>query len=247
LRGIVSCVAFLTIIPLGVDFDGLSLAAEFMPFFPLVGGLIGLVGGAVTWILESVVSPYLAAVLGFGSILLLNGVQHADGLLDFGDGLMCHGSRSRKLRVMRDSQTGAGGYVLGFVIFSSTVFALATFSRVWVIQALIVSEAAASLSMVVQAGLGNPAHKGLSSSFVAHMHSKARHFKIVLSTLFLLLVAVLLLGVVGILVTCAAIAVACVLLVVANRAFGGITGDVMGATNEITRLVVLVVIMVGAR
>jgi adenosylcobinamide-GDP ribazoletransferase len=208
---------------------------------------MSLIGGAAAWVLESVVSPLLAGALGLGVILLLNGIQHVDGLLDFGDGLMCHGSRSRKLSVMRDPQTGAGGFALGLVVLISTVFAIADLNRALVIQALIVGEAAAKFSMVVQAWMGKPASKGLSSIFVAAMHSRTRHLKILLSTFFVLSIAVPLLGVIGLLVTFAVIAVACVVLIIANNAFGGLTGDVMGATNEMARLVSLLVILVGAK
>jgi adenosylcobinamide-GDP ribazoletransferase len=230
-----------------MDADGLALAAEFMPIFPLIGGFMSLIGGAVTWALESVVSPLLAGGLGLGVILLLNGIQHVDGLLDFGDGMMCHGSRSRKLSVMRDPQTGAGGFALGLVVLSSTIFAIADLNRALVIQALIVGEAAAKFSMVVQAWMGKAARKGLSSIFVAGMHSRTGHFKIILSTFFVLLITVPLLGAIGLLVIFAVMAVACVVLIIANNAFGGLTGDVMGATNEMARLVSLMVILVGAK
>jgi adenosylcobinamide-GDP ribazoletransferase len=245
LRAARNTFAFLTILPVGMDSDGLSVAANYMPIFPLVGGFIGLVAGSVCWILHMVLPALLVGILGVGVILLMNGAQHVDGLLDFGDGLMCHGSRALRLRVMRDPQTGAGGFALGWVILSATAFAIAGLSQDIVIQALAVSEAAGAFSMVFEAWAGRAAHRGMSSGFVSAMHSRWRSLRIVSSFLILILIALPTLFSVGLAVTCAAVLVPIIMLYVSNRAFGGVTGDVMGATHEITRLVALLVILVG--
>jgi adenosylcobinamide-GDP ribazoletransferase len=226
--------------------DGFSLAAEFMPIFPLVGALAGLIGGAFTWGLESVLAPELSSTLGLGLILLLNGAQHVDGLLDFGDGIMCHGSRARRLRVMRDPQTGAGGFTLGLIILASSIFAISSLNRSALVSALIVSESASKYSMVFQTWIGKAAHRGMSEQFMESMR-KHGNSKILLSTGFLLLIALPMLNLAGLLVTLAALGVSSLMAVISNRAFGGITGDVMGATNEITRLASIAAILAGMR
>ena len=228
-----------------MDPDGLRLAAKYMPIFPIIAGIIGLVGGIIVWCLDPVLPSLLAGTIGLGVILLINGAQHVDGLLDFGDGIMCHGSRARKLKVMRDPHTGAGGFTLGWVILSATVFAIAALTRTIVIQALVISEAAGAFAMVFQAWAGHTAHKGMSSGFVDAMHSHWRIMRIISSTLILLAIALPVSFTLGLVVACAAVLVSSIMLNVSNRAFGGITGDVMGATHEVTRLVTLVVILVG--
>jgi adenosylcobinamide-GDP ribazoletransferase len=245
LRAARNTFAFLTILPVGMDSDGLTVAANYMPIFPLVGGFIGLVVGCLCWILHLVLPALLVGILGVGVILLMNGAQHVDGLLDFGDGIMCHGSRALRLRVMRDPQTGAGGFALGWVILSATAFAIAGLSQSIVIQALAVSEAAGAFSMVFEAWAGHAAHKGMSSNFVIFMRSRKRNLRLVSSVLILLLIAVPIMSGPGIAVICAAILVPTFMMLLSNRAFGGITGDIMGATHEITRLVSLAVILVG--
>jgi adenosylcobinamide-GDP ribazoletransferase len=215
-----------------------------MPLFPLVGALVGLVGGSFAWSLEWVLAPQLSSTLGLGLILLLNGAQHVDGLLDFGDGVMCHGSRSRRLRVMRDQQTGAGGFTIGLIIMTSSIFAISSLNRSALVSALIVSESASKYSMVLQAWIGRAADRGMGGQFIESMR-KHRNSKILLSTGFLLLVAVPLLNLVGLVLALVALGVSSLMLVISNRAFGGVTGDVMGATNEITRLVSVTAILAG--
>ncbi len=205
LKAIRNTLAFLTILPVGMDSDALTLAAEYMPIFPLIGGFIGFVAGVLSWILDLVLPPLLVGTIGLGTILLMNGAQHVDGLLDFGDGIMCHGSRARKLSVMRDPQTGAGGFTLGWITLSATAFAIASLHRGIVIQAIVVSEAAGAFSMVFQAWAGHPAHKGMSSGFVTAMHSRWRNLRIISSVLILMLMALPTLLTLGLAVTCAAV------------------------------------------
>ena len=41
LSGLKNSIAFLTVIPVGMDSDGLSQAAKYMPLYPIVGAMIG--------------------------------------------------------------------------------------------------------------------------------------------------------------------------------------------------------------
>lgn len=245
LKAFRNSLAFLTILPVGMDSNGLTLAAQYMPIFPLIGGFIGLVAGTISWILQPVLPPLLVGTIALGVILLINGAQHVDGLLDFGDGIMCHGSRARKLKVMQDPQTGVGGFTLGWIVLSATTFAIAGLHRGIMIQALVVSEAAGAFSMVFQAWGGHPAHRGLSSGFIGAMHSRWRNIRIISSVLLLVLIALPTLLSLGLVVTCAALIIPSIMLKVSNKAFGGVTGDVIGATHEITRLASLIIILAG--
>jgi adenosylcobinamide-GDP ribazoletransferase len=226
-----------------MDDDGIREAASYMPVFPIVGALLGLMAGVFVWALGFILPVTVVGMLGVGFILFLNGVQHTDGLLDFGDGLMCHGSRERKLRVMRDPQTGAGGLCLGVVVIFGSAMSIAGLERSSVVQSLVVSEAAAKFSMVFEAWAGKSAHKGMNTMFVGAMHGKHGHSKMVAALITLLLISSLSLRQIGPVVTLVSILVSMILILVAVRNFGGLTGDVMGATNEITRLFSLLTIL----
>lgn len=243
LSGLRNCLGFLTVIPVGIDEDGMRQAASYMPIFPAVGAFVGLLAGAFVWTLALILPSTVVGMLGVGFIILVNGVQHTDGLLDLGDGLMCHGSRIRKLRVMRDPQTGAGGLSLGVVVLITTALSIANLGKSSVLQSLVVSEAAAKFSMVFEARAGKSAHRGMNTVFVNAMHATHRNSRILASLFTLLIVSVPLLRQVGLLVTLVAVLVPTIILAIANRALGGITGDVMGATNEITRLFSLLTIL----
>jgi adenosylcobinamide-GDP ribazoletransferase len=248
LSGLKNSIAFLTAIPVGMDKDGLSQAAKYMPLFPIVGALIGVSAGAFAWILFPILPSLIVGMLCLGFILLVTGVHHTDGLLDFGDGVMYHGTQKEKIRVMKDPTTGAGGLSLGLVVLITTALSISTLTRGIVVQGLVISEAAAKFAIVYEAWAGKSAHKGMNTLFVEAMHEQRwRWVRLGVAFLPLLALSVLALQIVGILVVIAAWIAAAVLLMISQRQFGGVTGDVMGASNDITRLVSLLVILGAVR
>lgn len=244
LSGLKNALAFLTTIPVGMDGNGIVQAANYMPSFPIIGALIGLVTGVLVWGLQAILPSLIAGMLGLGLILLLTGVHHADGLLDFGDAMMILGSPEEKIRVMRDNQTGAGGLCLGLVVLSATAFSMAALDRSMIIQSLVVSEASSKFAMVLQAWAGNSAHEGLNTPFLQAMHGKWRSMRLGIAFFLTLVISLMALRITGIVVMLAGLLVAAAMLAISKKEFGGMTGDVMGATNELVRLVSLLVILV---
>ena len=243
LRALKNSIAFLTILPVGMDRDGIAQAASYMPIFPLISAATGLVAGAVVWILQLVLPQLVAGTIGLGMLILINGCQHVDGLLDFGDGIMFHGSPSGKLRVMRDPTTGAGGLSLGLVILATAAFSIAAIPARLIVPGLIASESAAGFSMVLAAATGKSAHKGMNSIFVEAMHHK-RALRLGLSCVIILAISLLSLRYDGVLVVIGATFTTLAMVIVSNRHFGGVTGDVLGATNEISRTISLILVLV---
>jgi adenosylcobinamide-GDP ribazoletransferase len=239
--------AFLTNIPLGHDEDYLKDSANYMPLFPFVGGVIGFLSGIVAWVLSLYLPSTVAGVLVLGFIQYVTGLHHADGLLDFGDGLMCTGSHERKISAMHDKQTGTGGLVLGVLTLMATAFCLAAIERTIIVRSLVIAETSAKLAMVVAAGTGKAAHRGMISYFVDSMHDKHRASRLVAALAISLTIEVYFLRFWGVITLLSSFIAAMFLLIISNRHFGGLTGDVLGGMNELTRLFVLIVILVVSR
>lgn len=84
-------------------------------YFPLVGGIIGLLLAAVAYAVQyyggnQVPVHVLAAGLIFLEVLITGGL-HCDGFMDTIDGVFSGRSRERMLEIMKDSRVGAFGAI----------------------------------------------------------------------------------------------------------------------------------------
>lgn len=236
LRGIRSVFSFLTIIP--SSSATLEETAKNMYLFPVAGIAIGLIVGALAFGLSFAVDPLLVGLLVAASIAILTGVHHADGLADFADGLMVRGNKAKRLAAMKDSSTGSAGTVGIILYMTGLIIAVSLAGGADLFRALLVSEVLAKFAMVLMASLGSPAAPGSSLPFVDSMRDKK---KLVAAAAITLVVVVGLGGSTGLLMLGVSIVLVIFLLAVSKRSLGGITGDVLGATNELARLASMVV------
>jgi len=207
--------------------------------FPVVGALVGGVAG-VAFLLPlpwpTAVAAYLAA------LYLLSGVTHPDGLADLGDAAAVH-DPDRRLEVMRDAGTGVGGLLA--VTVTTVVLALGGVGLATAAAGLgvafrlaLAAEVGAKLGMATLVCLGDPAHEGLGSQLVGAVGAASLVPAAVVAAAVLVapppgglpaLLAALL----------APVGVALVLLWRTREPLGGVSGDVIGAGNELGRAVAL--------
>jgi len=247
LKEIKNLVAFLMIIPVGMDKDCLTDAANRMFLFPIVGAFIGLSAGLIAWMLLHTLPSTVVGILTLGFILLITGLHHTDGLLDFGDGVMYQGPPERKIEIMHDQQTGAGGLAMGLITLLTTAFCIAGLKASIIIQSLIVSEVSAKLAMVVGAWVGRSAHRGMNTYFINAMHGRYRNLRLVTALVISFGIAIPLLRIVGFTAVVVGLVTALIIVGVSNRHFKGVTGDVMGAMNELARMSSLITILAVVR
>jgi adenosylcobinamide-GDP ribazoletransferase len=247
LKEIKNLLSFLTILPVSMDKDCLTDAAKGMFLFPLIGAFIGLLAGIFAWVTSQFLPSLVVGALALGFLLLITGLHHTDGLLDFGDGVMYHGSAERKIEIMHDQLTGAGGLTLGIMTFLITALSIAELNMDTIIQSLIIVEVAAKLSMVIGAWAGKAVHTGMSSSFIEAMHGKKGNARLIAALALSFGIAVPLLWLTGAVTVLAAVIASLIMVGISHRHFRGVTGDVLGATNELTRMVSLIVLLAVIR
>jgi adenosylcobinamide-GDP ribazoletransferase len=244
--------AFLSVLPLRMDMDCLVDSARLMWLFPIVGAFLGLAAGAFGWALSFFLPFIVVGALSLGVLLLLTGLHHTDGLLDFGDAVMYHGTAERKIEIMHDQLTGAGALGLGIMTYLVTALAFVALGEDVLIggipvpaifPALVVVEMSAKLSMVVATWAGKAVHEGMNSTFMTAMHGKGGNARLVAALVLAVAVAVPLLGFSGFMTVLAGVLSGSIMVAIAHKHFRGVTGDVLGATNEITRMVCVVVLL----
>ena len=247
LKEIRNLFSFLTTIPVRMDEDILNDTARYMFLFPLIGVFIGLLAGLFGWVTSQVLPSLIVGGLVLGVLLLITGLHHTDGLLDFGDGVMAHGSPERKIEIMHDQLTGAGGLSLGIITFLVTAFAIAELDTDIIVQGLVVAEVSANLSMVVGAWAGKAVHEGMNSSFLEVMHGKTGTARLLVAIIISFGIALPLLWLAGAVTVLAAVLASLIMVGIAHRHFNGVTGDVLGATNELSRMVSLITLLAMVR
>jgi len=236
----------------GAEMD-LRRAAQQQHLFPIVGAVVGL-AAALTAILlnEFLTASYAMVSAGILLVVLyyLTGILHTEGLADFADGLMASGTSERKREAMKDVHSGVAA-VIGVTLYLILFFAAATrvsahaqdlltpFPLLWAVPAaigLVLSEMAGKLAMNVTMFLGPSSHSGMGTLFV----SEATASKLVLACAIAGVIGFVVAGYLAIIVYLGLLAGLAV-TVKARGNFGGVSGDVFGAANEVGRLLTLVV------
>jgi len=238
--------SFLTIFPVTMDKDMLTDCAKSMWAFPLIGAFIGLLAGLFGWVAYYFLPGIVVGSLVLALLLLITGLHHTDGLLDFGDGVMAHGTAEHKIEVMHDQLTGAGGLSMGVMTMLISAFAIGQLKIGLIVGGVIASEASAKLAMVVMAWAGKSAHQGMNSPFIEAMRGVKGNLLLIVALVISFAIAVPLLRVAGAVVVLAGVITSLVMVVIAQSNFNGVTGDVFGATNEITRMVCVIVLLAVA-
>ncbi len=231
LKEIGSIFSFFTILP--TSNANLETVAKYMYLFPIVGIAIGLLVGSIGFGLSFFLDPLIVSLLVVASLALITGIHHTDGLADFADGLMTKGTKEKKLSAMKDLATGSAGIVAIVLYLVGLIVAFSLSGGFQLFLAILLSEIVAKYSMVLMASLGKSASVGSNSPFVELMKNRK---KLLVTTVITLIPLIVLGGTTGLIIFAAGTTLTLFLLAMSTRSFGGITGDVLGTTNELSRL-----------
>ncbi len=226
--------AFLTRLPGGAHPGADRELGRSVPWFPLVGAVIGGLSGAVYWALNGPLGALLAAVLAVATGAVATGCFHEDGLADTADALG-GSNRERRLEIMKDSRVGVFGVLAVVLPTLVRVFAVSSLGPVDGLVALVVAHMLGRTMAVAVMGVAPAASAtGLGHSYTVHLPRAWTAVAVVVSS-----AAAASLGIPGAVSLAAAAAGAALVGLVAWRAFGGTTGDVLGATEQVAEMAVL--------
>ncbi|WP_067561224.1 adenosylcobinamide-GDP ribazoletransferase [Halofilum ochraceum] len=210
------------------------------PWFPAVGVLVGGIGALAWWLAALVWPPVIAAIVAVAVTALATGAFHEDGLADTFDGLGGSPDRERALDIMKDSRVGTYGVTALVLVLAGRVAALTALGGA-APAALIGAHSLARCSSLPpirwlnyarrEGGTGKPFAGGITlNGLIAALAATA-------------LLTVVLFGNVAV-VTWIAGAVGAGLIVAWSRArLDGITGDTLGAANQIAELAVYLALL----
>jgi len=245
LRGFRVALAFLTRLPGGVHADSGAAVGRSVGWFPVVGALVGLLGGASYWGANLVTSNAVAAVVAFAVTAAATGALHEDGLADTVDALAGGLTVEDRQRILSDPRHGTFGVLSLVLLTVAKVGALAAVDVSDAVGLLIVAHLGARLGSVFMLAFAPISEGQGSARSVAVAVGRPGVFYAVivgagLTVLALFNIVDLL---VGLSVTVGAIAFSVALMTLwAWKRVGGINGDTIGAAEQLSELSVLVLL-----
>jgi len=207
--------------------------------FPIAGLVVGLVAAFVYWLaVRFNAAPQPAAALALAAAMLLTGAMHEDGLADTADGLGGK-TREQKLDIMRDSRIGTFGACALVISLMLRWSALADIAEPHVVAgALIAAHVGARACLPAFMHLVPAARQDGLSSDAGRPPAPSVIAALILAVICLLFA----LGVTGTIVGLLLLVLTGLLLArLATRQFGGQTGDVLGAMEQVGEAAILLV------
>ena len=229
---LLAAIAFLTRIPIRYPFSTEQVARA-AGWFPLVGGALGLLYGAVFLGATRIVPVYVAAILVLIVEALLTGALHYDGLADMCDGFGGGRTREDVLRIMRDHAIGTYGGTALILMLLLTASCLTALKAPLLAASWLCAGGAFGRWTILLLSRALPyarSHNAIST------HIGRRELIVgtatVAATAFLLHWQTLIAAAV-------ALTLAALLGRLAHKKIGGLTGDTLGATAQITQTALL--------
>ncbi len=236
LRAMRAAFVFLTRVPVGgfpYSRDDWQWATGWFPFVGLVLGA----GYALLWLLAApALGPSVAAVLVVGASMMATGGFHEDGLADTADAMGGAYERQRLLEILKDSRVGAFGAMALFVVLALRVTLLASLGPAAPL-ALVLTEC---LSRVPPIWLMRLLPYVTSDDTAkSKLVARGRTEQVVLASVWpvLVMVATFLVGPLGFRQALVLVVTAAAVGFVTGWRYrarvGGITGDFLGATQQV--------------
>jgi adenosylcobinamide-GDP ribazoletransferase len=235
--GLFTAIRFLTVIPLPRRLaTGTPGFVGALPYFPVVGLIVGGLAGGVFYFSSIWITPMVGAALAVALMALLSGGHHLDGLVDTFDGIG-ESTPDARLAAMRSVHAGAAGISAAAIVTLVKFAALASLGNWLALIAVPVLSRGFMVSALYLFPAARP--EGMAATFKAG--AKPVHF--IICNLLALGLAIALLGPLPGL----AVAVGGWLLIMGlawylARRFGGLTGDTLGAIGETGEMVLLVIL-----
>lgn len=239
MKTLISAIQFLTILPAGKPkiFD----AKGMIPFFPVVGIILGLMVAIFDRLALMLWQEPVVAVLDVMLLVFLTGAFHLDGLGDTADGLLGHRPKEKALAIMKDSRIGVMGLVAivcALAIKWGGIAGLGDHRSLL----LIIIPAYARASMIFGIKFlkyGRP--EGTGHAFFGETLKLSAFWGLLIP----LCISVFL-GWTGLWLNFVFVIITAAILLYYNRRIGCITGDMLGAMTETLEAVLFLMVSTGA-
>lgn len=229
MKDLLIALQFLTVLPIRIKAN--IEDSEFgraLIFFPVAGLIMGILLSVLASIFSFLPSMVLV-ILVLAASTLISGAIHLDGFADTCDGLYGAKLKERALEIMRDSRIGAMGVIGLILLFLFKVSALANLPKENLGKILIAGMVFSRYAQVFACYFSRYARKeGKAKKFVEYA-GRREFFYATLICIFLL---IFLLRIKGLFLFNLCLPLTVLAVIWIKRRIGGMTGDTIGAVNE---------------
>ncbi|GAJ03784.1 unnamed protein product, partial [marine sediment metagenome] len=206
--------------------------------FPLVGMLIGVLLVFLRRLFYYfTVSPLLGDTLVLIIWIWLSGGLHLDGFADSVDGFLGGHNKEETLKIMKDSSTGAKGVVALVSLLLLKFVLLVEMPLFLKDAALFFIPTIGRWSIVIAAFLGKPAR--LKNSMGKLFMDYVGWREVIFASLTMAVIGILLFRLYFLPLVIIGTGIVLLILKYSQKRIGGISGDILGAINEIVEVFIL--------
>lgn len=220
-------------------------AARATCLFPLVGLGVGAFCAVVLVVAEQLFPAFIAVIAALAAGVWLTGALHEDGLADLADALGGGWSRERVLEILKDPGLGSYGVLTLLFAMAGKLAALVSLEPATAVRALLAAHVVArASSLPLLWRLPYVKRPESRSTLFADSVSAARFTA---GTGFAAVMALCFLGPWVGAATVGTTAGLCALAIsLFDRRLGGVTGDALGALNQVVELATYLVVVAAA-
>ena len=231
-----TALAFLTRLPGGTHPSGQAGLTASVPWFGVIGLVIGVIGSGVYIGASELVAPLSAATLAFIVTGLITGGFHEDGLADSFDALAGGWTPQRRLEILKDSRHGTFGVMSLVLITILKVSALASLAGWDAVLGLTAAHCIGRSAAVGAMGVAPTASAdGLGADYTRTLSRSASAAGAFVGVV----AAVVGFGIWAPAVLGAVVFAALAVVMWAKTKIGGVTGDLLGAIEQVSEATVL--------
>ena len=224
-------IQFMTRIPIKKQFEVTKkdFAAMAM-FFPASSLIVGIIMAAVYYVFALAGLYWVGAVGCVLAACLVTGGLHIDGFADMMDAFGARKNKEKTLEILKDSRMGTYGVLAIVFAVLIKIVLIASLPQAFVLLVIVGTPVAGKIPLVVCAAAGTyPREKGTGKYIINNITAKECIISIAISGAVLFLCA----GWVSLLLLPVLIAAGFIVKAVSHKKIGGVTGDILGASNEI--------------
>ncbi|MBC8591396.1 adenosylcobinamide-GDP ribazoletransferase [Wansuia hejianensis] len=234
IQGFILSMQFLTRVPINIpiDFNDKNIRNSTF-FYPFVGMILGVLCAIPYYFLNSFnkdIASFLTVVL----MIIFTGGLHLDGLSDTVDGFFSNRDRERTLEIMKDSRVGSFG-VLSLILIILFKYIIISSMETNIVDAIILSMGNGRLIVLIQIALKKVARPGGLGDMLHRTNPK----KQIVGGSFIYILIISYINIGYLIPLLVSFILGELISKYTYKKIGGFTGDVYGATIELTEAISL--------